>query len=324
MIKATLFVESKNFKSNQIFGSKYFDEKGLSENGFVKLKEELKQLGIDISTQDINNENDSIFVIYFDVIPYKIINQNSYLILMESESIKPNNWQINRHHNFRKIFTWNNDLVDNHRYIKINFFNDLKILSEVKLKSKNLVQISANKFSRLKNELYFERKKIIKWHEKNHFKFDFYGYNWDIYLCGIRILDFFLKKIRIPVNYSNYRGSVKNKFQVLNNYNFSYCLENFDNHNGYITEKIIDCFKTLTIPIYKGHSANYLEFPRDTFILYDDFDSLEDLNKHITNLSNSQILCYQNNIKKFITSNSAFKFSNEFFVEQLIKNIEFD
>ena len=314
MKKATLFVDYKLYKSNQIF---------VFNNGWALLKEKLEQLGINISTQDINNENDSIFVIYFDAIPKKINNKNSYLILLESKSIKPNNWEIKRHHNFKKIFTWSNDLVDNDRYVKINFFNDLKILSKVKLKSKNLVQISANKFSISKNQLYFERKKIIKWHEKNDYEFEFFGYDWDIYLSGNRGLDFFLKKIRTPSNYKNYRGFVKDKFQVLNNYNFSYCLENFDNHNGYITEKIIDCFKTLTIPIYKGHKGNYLEFPRDTFILYDDFESLEDLNQHIINLSKSQILQYQKNIEKFMTSTKSIKFSKEFFVNQLIKNIEF-
>ena len=44
-----------------------------------------------------------------------------YLITWEPFIIKPDNWNLENHKYFRKIFTWNDKLVDNEKYFKINY-----------------------------------------------------------------------------------------------------------------------------------------------------------------------------------------------------------
>lgn len=91
---------------------------------FFLLKEKFKKFGYDLSTNDINSIEDSEVIIYNDmpkVLPEKKHINKSYLLIFESELIKPDNWDFKKHKYFKKIFTWNDDLVDNRKYFKLNF-----------------------------------------------------------------------------------------------------------------------------------------------------------------------------------------------------------
>ena len=186
--------------------------------------------------------------------------------------------------------------------------------------------ICSNKKSNHKNELYSKRKKIIDYYEKNDLdSFQFYGYGWDKLNLNNRYLNYFFKKTRLngffKTNYKNYKGVVKNKSEILNSYKFSFCLENAMNYNGYITEKIFDCFTSLTIPVYKGPS-NVLKFiPKECFINYDDFKSLDDLEYYLKSLTEIEIKDYQNSIIKFLNSKESEYFSNNHFAKTIIKEI---
>ena len=322
MKKATLFVLNNIYHSNKIFDEKSDLNRDDCLRGFINLKKKFNQSGIDLSTQDINKVEESEFVIYNDYIPKKIQNKNSYLLLFESKLIKPENWNLVKHKKFSKIFTWDNDLIDNKKYFKINFSQNLSLLCDIGVKPKHLTQMSANKFSKSKLELYSERRKIIQWHENNNIEFDFFGPDWNYYRVQNRWFNFILTRVNIKRNFKNYKGISKSKYQNLKDYNFSYCLENFYGQNGYVTEKIIDCFKTLTIPIYKGHQNISKQIPEDTFINYDDFKNLKDLNNYLLDLSNNEILEYQKNIKNFMNSKNSHEFSNDFFVNQISLNID--
>jgi hypothetical protein len=63
----------------------------------------------------------------------------------------------------------------------------------------------------------------------------------------------------------HYLGTCERKLQVLEEYRFSLCFENTE-MPGYITEKMIDCFVSGTVPIYRGAPdvADYI--PSDAFI----------------------------------------------------------
>ncbi|MCL1721757.1 glycosyltransferase family 10, partial [Vibrio parahaemolyticus] len=52
--------------------------------------------------------------------------------------------------------------------------------------------------------------------------------------------------------YKSYKGSVESKTHTLKNYKFCICFENAQMIEGYITEKIFDCFFSATVPIYWG------------------------------------------------------------------------
>jgi alpha(1,3/1,4) fucosyltransferase len=123
MKKATLYVD-EFFKNNRIFDvSSPIINRDNAIAPYLKLKTEFLKYNIDLSTQDINSIESSIFTIYLDVpkeIQLSNVN-NSFLVLLEPIVIKPDNWNIYNHRFFNKIFTWNDDFTNNLKYVKINF-----------------------------------------------------------------------------------------------------------------------------------------------------------------------------------------------------------
>ena len=324
MKKATFFIENDLYKKNNLFNENSFLNRDDTLRMYIDLKNKFLEKGIDLSTDDINPPEDSLFVIYLDFIPRSFLNKNAYLILLESDLIKPKNWNLSNHFGFRKIFTWSDDLVDEKKYFKINYPQTLKFLDKYEKRKNMFVQISSNKFSKSRNELYSFRKEIINWYERNKFNFQFYGEGWDFRLNGNRYHDFLIKKLNLNFlksNYKNYGGVISKKSDVLNCFIFSYSLENYSGQKGYITEKIFDSFKSLTIPIYKGAINVSEKIPSNTFINYDDFDNLDELNYFLINLSEIEINQYVKNIKNFLKSKKAEQFSIEFFVNQIFNNI---
>ena len=77
----------------------------------------------------------------------------------------------------------------------------------------------------------------------------------------------------------------------------------------------------MTIPIFKG-PPNTLEFiPKECFIDYDKFNSLEDLNYYLNSLSLKDIEGYQNSIITFLDSEEAKLFSHNNFTEKVVKEV---
>lgn len=66
------------------------------------------------------------------------------------------------------------------------------------------------------------------------------------------------------------------KEQGLNDYMFSVCIENV-NYDTYFTEKILDCFATGTIPIYKGTRMIADHFDENGIIFLDDLKGFNEL-----------------------------------------------
>jgi hypothetical protein len=113
--KATLFVENDTYLNNRIFklDDPLLNRDNCLYSGYL-LKKKLLELGVDLSTQDINPIQTSVFVIYFDYPRnHKFSNKESYLVIWESEVVIKRNWNKKLHKNFKKIFTWNDDLIDN-------------------------------------------------------------------------------------------------------------------------------------------------------------------------------------------------------------------
>jgi hypothetical protein len=87
------------------------------------------------------------------------------------------------------------------------------------------------------------------------------------------------ERVTFAENNKNYidvygRGfkEIENKELGLKDYMFSVCIEN-STHDTYFTEKILDCFATGTIPIYKGtrNITNY--FDGNGILFLDDIDT---------------------------------------------------
>jgi len=316
--KASFFVESY-YKNNIVFNDKLNVSKFEGRTyKHIKLKESFERFGIDLSTQDINSVNDSDIVIYNDMpdkFPSDHNKNKSYLIIYEPPSVLTRNFNLDLYENFIKIFTWDDSLVNNKNIFKFNFSFDLK--SNYKknldfLSRKFVCMIAANKFSFHEKEAYTSRLKIINWYLQNEKEFHLYGFNWDKTLFknypftylnrfNLPFPNSFIKNLQLQ---KIYKGSINSKFDVLGDYKFCFCFENIYDIEGYITEKIFDCFFSLTVPIYLG--ANNIDFfiPKNTFIDFRDFNSIEELHNYIYSMKKDkryrQGILKPNNNKKYI------------------------
>ncbi|MDP8234400.1 MAG: glycosyltransferase family 10, partial [Candidatus Saelkia tenebricola] len=240
-----------------------------------------KTRNIRISTIDTEplESYDAIVFIDFPTLKNKYFSQlisnkfkNVYLIIFESKVTKPNNWNVENHKYFKKIFTWNDEFVDNKKYFKINVSSKIPMDLDFDLNKKNKLctLIAGHKFKSHPLELYTERVKAIRWFEQNHPEdFDLYGMGWDKYyfkgqLSRLNRFDT-LTKLLSP-EYPSYKGSVKSKRETMQKYKFAICYENAKDIPGYITEKIFDCFLAGCVPVYWGAPNVTEHIPVNTFV----------------------------------------------------------
>lgn len=301
------------------------------------LKVSAKQKGIDISTLDINTREQSDLVIYHD-----ILNENSFssfsakkwLILFESEVISPKNWDRNKHVFFDKIFTWDDRLVDDEKYFKINFAHkfpenrDLyrKVSDEFSNK-KLCTLIAGNKKVNHSLELYSERDKAIRWFESNAINdFDLYGVGWGLSIPRNKYIRFLtsrcerIKKIFCDP-YPSYKGRVESKIDVLRQYKFAICYENAQMIPGYITEKIFDCFFAGCVPVYWGAPNITDHIPENCFIDRRNFNTHEELYFYIKNMDEGEYVEIQKNIENYIFSEKSDPYRAETFANTLVENM---
>ena len=252
-----------------------------------------------------------------------------YLILWESELIRPANWKRENHSLFRKIFTWNDAFVDNTKYYKINYAQVLPPAVECdrSKRVKFCTMIVSNKKSRHPLELYSKRVEAIRWFERNHpDEFDLYGVGWDAYCFGgikpVRALNRFhgLQRLFAPT-FPSYRGTVQNKRLALAQYRFAICYENARDIPGYITEKIFDCFFAGCIPVYWGANNIADHIPEQCFIDKRKLRTYEDLYAHLKSISPDDHERMVMNIGSFLRSPEAYPFSSDYFCKTLLQEM---
>jgi len=236
------------------------------------------------------------------------------LIIFECPVIKPENWQIKNHQLYGRVFTWNDSLVDNKKYF--HYFwpqNTEAITRRIPFEKKKLLTlINAYKTNYLHNELYSLRIKIIRYLEKYHNnEFDLYGYGWNKRLelknaysalkyRPLSLITFITDFINSFTKLTTYRGTVKDKIATLSKYKFALCFENMGNIDGYITEKIFDCFKAECIPIYLGASNISDYIPESIFINFRKFDNFTKLYNYLTKIDKNEYDEIYQKTKKFL------------------------
>ena len=329
MKKATFFTSSFYLNNRQFDVSDKISNRDNCLYGSYLLKKRFEENNIDLSTQDINLPSESQFIIYNEMPKIKDISldKNNYLLISESEVIRPDNWNLKNHKYFKKIFTWNDKLVDNKRYFKLNFSSKIPTDLNFDLNKKNKLctMIVANKFKFHQLELYTERVNAIRWFEENHPEdFDLYGIGWDKYyfkgmLSRLNRFDTLTKFLK--PKYPSYKSSVESKREVLQKYKFAICYENARDISGYITEKIFDCFFAGCVPVYRGASNVTEHIPENTFIDKRNFRTYDELYSHLKNMPDKEYLNYLEAIKNFIKSDKIYPFSAECFAETIIKEI---
>lgn len=137
---------------------------------------------------------------------------------------------------------------------------------------------------------------------------------------------------RIFNSYEGERVASKREFEL--KHKFSIACEN-SSHNGYTTEKILQSFAAVTVPIYWGNPKVGTDFNKAAFIDVNDFSDLEELVSYIKKVDSDQELYQkylrepaflenmdinevQNQVKKFLcyicsqNPEKAFRRSREF------------
>ncbi|MDN3507231.1 MAG: glycosyltransferase family 10 [Simkaniaceae bacterium] len=209
---------------------------------------------------------------------------------------------------FSKIYTFNDDLVDNKTYFKFYYPSRRPMLTDLpSFAEKDFITLicgaTTDKSRRHPNELYSERIKAIRFFEANEPTFAFYGINWN------------------PAQYPSYRGPIDDKLEVNKRYKFSICYENCQNLPGYITEKIFDCFAAGSLPIYWGASNIQDYIPSDCYIDRRHFSTLEELYAHLKNITPEEYESYLTRIRTYLTSEKSALFSPENYVKILLKEV---
>ncbi len=302
---------------------------------FATLREYLKQNNISINTCDISVKGEIYRYVYFDI-PYpfpsnffiwKLIFSNrkkNILIANEPPIVVPFNYIKIFSYFFTKIYTWNDNLVDNKKYFKIHL-PQYSLGFNVKLKKFNdkkfIILINSNKLpffpfrflSSFGIELYSGRIKAIEFFELNiPDRFDLYGRGWNKPKKNNLTEQIFGYK-----KYSTYKGEIDDKWELLSNYKYCLCFENLANVKGYITEKIFDCFKAKCIPIYWGAPNIGKYIRKNCFIDFSDFGyDYQKLLDYLDSIDETRYNRYIKNIESLLADK---KFINQWFEKGFAK-----
>jgi glycosyltransferase involved in cell wall biosynthesis len=112
-------------------------------------------------------------------------------------------------------------------------------------------------------------------------------------------------------------NEISGKIRGLRDYKFSISIEN-GNHKNYFTEKILDCFLTGTIPIYKGCPNIGDFFDLEGIIL---FNTKEELSNILRNINNELYQSKLDSIKRNYELALNWRWNNDIYFDRYFKNI---
>lgn len=209
------------------------------------------------------------------------------LTMWEPPSVNPYNYYPKFHQLFGKILTWADDIVENNRYFKLFYpRQDLYMVSDpVPFKDKKICCMIAGLMeSTYAGELYTERLKTIEYFEQ----------------CKADDFDLFGERGYKDRVFRTYKGCVPHKIETLKKYRFCICYENVRGLNGYVTEKIFDCFHAGCVPVYWGAENISYYIPRQCYIDRRFFSSNEDLYNFLRNMKEQEYENYLQAIEDYL------------------------
>lgn len=150
----------------------------------------------------------------------------------------------------------------------------------------------------LTNELYSKRIEVITQLKKINCV-DLYGRGWSKWWSRSSMWLPYWKNRNALM--SVYHGACSSKHDILSQYDFSLCFENMY-MDGYITEKIFDCFYAGTVPIYMGAKNIEQLIPINTYIDFRNYKNISELENHLINMSTFELTNYKESARNFIQS----------------------
>ena len=255
-----------------------------------------------------------------------------YLMLFESPAVRPDNWNVSNHAPFRKVFTWS-PLLEGEKYVRFRMPVKLPDKSQFhpNKAEKLCCMIASQKYSWVKEELYTERVRAIRWFELNHPEdFDLYGQRWgNYYFEGkaslinpllARLYGTDGKQRQRSDFFPSWRGSVGSKRAVLQHYKFCICYENAS-YPGWITEKIWDAMFAGCVPIYLGDREIYESVPNDAFVDGRQFKDYEKLYDYLCSMPPSIYESKRRAGHDCVHGEAAKQFGAEAFCDAIIREV---
>ncbi|MBM4162913.1 MAG: hypothetical protein FJ222_00470 [Lentisphaerae bacterium] len=317
--------------NNRIFASDCRSAKAVGLKAFRTFMGKRDVEVVTLDTVDFHDANVK-YVLYFeynwrmlkrdpflDKIPY----QKRALVLLEPANVNPSMYYTDfLRKRFHVVFTWDLKLLAKHpRYAQINVpvgaeprsyrcnrFRDYSFSNK-----KLLVAVSANRGGYMPQSIhsYNARRKAYRFFEKYYpAHFDLYGLWWD------QPRNIFEKRFGYSP-FRNWRGTISGswdeKVNVIAKYKFALCFENNVSQDGYISEKIIDCFCARCVPVYYGSTITDQRIPRDTYVDFRDFPDLETLARFLNEVDEERHQQYIEAIDRFMISVQSDFFSTDHF-----------
>ena len=201
-----------------------------------------------------------------------------------------------------------------------------------------LVMVNMNKLPRLTHrELYRDRMRAVEFFNRTD-DIDLYGVGWDkaSRRMGHTWVPWTLRRMHMAFQdwadeirphpwmiaaRKVYKGELETKWETLARYDFALCFENAE-LKGWLTEKLFDCLRTGTIPIYWGATDIEKLVPLDCLIDMRQFVDYAELRAFLRVLDREAIRRYREAGRAFLESESFEPFSAKRFAaifEALIK-----
>lgn len=311
--KTVYFVPMAGINAHAIFHeiNSYRDEVA---KPFIVLREKLEEAGYRVAfTYDAESLQDvAAIIVLNDIYAPLLTNLTKYPkqrclhIIFEPPTVHPHFYQQDYTPYFGKIFMMFDDFIDNRRYFKFYYPQPrLEMVPYVAdFHKKHLVAlIAGNKASGHPFEAYSARRSVVDFFEKlpTVGEFNLFGSGW---------------------SGKNYRGTVESKWVTYSQHKFCFAYENMTHQRGYVTEKIFDAFVGGTVPVYLG-ATNITDYvPANCFIDRTQFKTENELYQFLKNMDQKTYDNYLHNIRTFLASPQAQKFSCESFASLILNAIQ--
>lgn len=313
---------------------------------YRKLRSSLRKVGVALHTADVSESTplEADFDLYIQAEQIRDRARRNYFISLEPPVISPESSDPNYLSQFDLVFTWNKKLLNNealkNRMIEVRMPNTPPPeFFEQRPPSwgdrpLELCMINSNKAapSHSDQELYSARIAIIRWLEKNFSQnFKLYGQGWQHPSRVKRNESLFQYKIEKLFHtifrskpFPSFFGGVKRKYETLSTSKFSICFENSRGPEGYISEKIFDCFFGGCIPIYLGDPSISDYIPAECFVDVSHYKTYEELFKYVKAIDERKFTMMQSAAREFISSIMFYPFSSDSFSKTIADAIRRD
>lgn len=323
----------RDYAGNSLFTPGAGENNGEFYLPYAQLRERFLAAGIELNTPDVNAGREVAFELHINC-RRQDPSARAYVYLYENPLIRPLNRDRTALARYAKWFAWDGELRDDPRTVPLLYPNRFATEGWNGPEKRALfcVLVASNKALTVVDprDQYQARVRILDWYERNaSADFHLYGRGWDRpaalpgrwgrvrnQLC--KILARFAPA-KSP--YVTWRGPVDDKIALLQKARFCLAHENCRDLEGYVTEKLFDAFRAGCVPVYVGPKEIAELVPTNCFIDGREFATPAALDAHLRTIDDAAYRGYQERIRDFLLSEQAKPFSQDHFVEVIVREI---